>query len=278
MELAQQYGVATVVVANSRHAGPMSAYTARAAAQDCIAVAMTSTPPAMRMHNGTRPFLGTNPIAVGAPRPEGGPFSLDMATTAMANGKLAITAAADKPIPAGVMHRPDGSELTDAAEFRETGNELIETVGIDPPGPTASHKGFGLAAVVEVLTNVLTGQQSARENLLEPTASSRSGAPPSSGDKEARTVDGTATQWGQWFMVMKADGAIPSEEFAEGIGRFSAKARAVRSRAACCSLFDPSCVPHTQQQAALATPDGDALGAGAAAPRGSGRAHAPRRH
>ena len=67
-----------------------------------------------------------------------------------------ITAAADNPIPAGVMHRNDGSELTDAAEFRETGNELIETVGIDPPGPTASHKGFGLAAVVEVLTNVLT--------------------------------------------------------------------------------------------------------------------------
>ena len=98
VELAQQYGVATVVVANSRHAGPMSAYTARAAAQDCIAVAMTSTPPAMRMHNGTRPFLGTNPIAVGAPRPAGGHFSLDMATTAMANGKLAITAAADKPM------------------------------------------------------------------------------------------------------------------------------------------------------------------------------------
>ena len=64
VELARKYGVATVAVKNSRHAGPMAAYTTRAAAQGCIAMAMTSVPPAMRSFNGSRPFFGTNPIAV----------------------------------------------------------------------------------------------------------------------------------------------------------------------------------------------------------------------
>eukprot|EP01050_Picozoa_sp_SAG11_P026900 SAG11_NODE_6611_length_1279_cov_1.394915_2_plen_162_part_00 len=49
VELAEKFGVATVVVTNSRHAGPMSAYTLRAAKRGCIAMAMTNTPPAMRM-------------------------------------------------------------------------------------------------------------------------------------------------------------------------------------------------------------------------------------
>lgn len=64
VDLARTYGVATVAVKNSRHAGPMAAYTTRAAAKGCIAMAMTSVPPAMRTFNGTRPFFGTNPIAV----------------------------------------------------------------------------------------------------------------------------------------------------------------------------------------------------------------------
>ena len=64
VELAREYGVAVVAVHNSRHAGPMAAYTTRAAAQGCVAMAMTSVPPAMRSYNGTRPFFGTNPIAV----------------------------------------------------------------------------------------------------------------------------------------------------------------------------------------------------------------------
>ena len=38
IELAKKYGVATVAVKNSRHAGPMAAYTHRAAAQGFIAI------------------------------------------------------------------------------------------------------------------------------------------------------------------------------------------------------------------------------------------------
>ena len=72
------------------------------------------------------------------------PLSLDMATTAMANGKLGLLASAGEAIPRGVMHKADGrTPLTDPAEFMADGAALVESVGIEPPGPVAEHKGFG---------------------------------------------------------------------------------------------------------------------------------------
>jgi (2R)-3-sulfolactate dehydrogenase (NADP+) len=105
--------VAVVSVKNSRHAGPMAAYTTRAAAQGCLAIATTNTPPAMRPPGGGRPVFGTNPIAVAAPRDGDSPFSLDMATTAMANGKIAAAAAAGLPLPDGALQGFAGEPVTD---------------------------------------------------------------------------------------------------------------------------------------------------------------------
>ena len=101
------------------------------------------------------------------PRPPGqGPFSLDMATTAMANGKLGLLASAGEPIPRGVMHKEDGSTpLTEPHDFMANGPALVESVGIEPAGPIAAHKGFGLAAMVEILCAVLPGQKLTRDNV-----------------------------------------------------------------------------------------------------------------
>jgi len=66
---------------------------------------------------------------------------------------------------AGIIHRADGSDVTDPQEFIENRSLFTEEIGIDPPGPAAAHKGFGLAAVVETLCAVLTGQKTGRENL-----------------------------------------------------------------------------------------------------------------
>ena len=73
------------------------------------------------------------------------PFSYDGATTAMANGKLSTTAQSGKPLPVGIIHRTDGSDVTDPVEFMENRSLFTEEIGIDPPGPAAAHKGFGLA-------------------------------------------------------------------------------------------------------------------------------------
>ena len=225
VQLAEKFGVATVAVINSRHAGPMSAYTTRAAERGCMAMAMTNTPPAMRMLNGVRPFFGTNPIAFAAPRPHSqGPFSLDMATTAMANGKLGLLASAGKPIPGGVMHKEDGSTpLTEPHDFMTNGPALVESVGIEPAGPIAAHKGFGLAAMVEILCAVLPGQKLTRENVGDSLVKPSHLPGEAAHDKEPDTPVGAPRQrdgaeWGQWFLVLKVDSVISQAAFVEGMG------------------------------------------------------------
>ena len=195
----------------------MACYTTRAARAGCIAIAMTSVPPAMRTYNGTRPFFGTNPIAVAALRAgAASPFSLDMATTAMANGKLTRTAQSGRPLPAGVVHRADGSSITDPAEFLADRATFTEAIGIDPPGPAAAHKGFGLAAAVEVFCAVLAGQKLGRENL---------GPDPTKRDDEA-----AAAEWAQWFMVMATDPVQTQEDFEQQLGRLTAAIHAEPAR------------------------------------------------
>ena len=65
VEMARTYGVAAVAGKKSRHAGPMAAYTTRAAAQGCIAMAMTSVPPAMRSRqHSQRPQLPSRCVSL----------------------------------------------------------------------------------------------------------------------------------------------------------------------------------------------------------------------
>ena len=75
----------------------------------------------------------------------------------------------------------------------------------DPPGPAAKHKGFGLAAVVEMLCAVLTGQKVGRENL---------------GDDPTRRDDSEAN-WAQWFLVMQTDAVTSEDEFKGNLGRMT---------------------------------------------------------
>lgn len=55
---------------------------------DCIGISMTNTSPLASPTRSKEAALGTNPISVGAPAEKGDGFVLDMATTAVAVGKV----------------------------------------------------------------------------------------------------------------------------------------------------------------------------------------------
>jgi L-2-hydroxycarboxylate dehydrogenase (NAD+) len=100
---------------------------------------------------------GTNPIAFGAPVHNDHPFLLDIATTAVAGGKLEIAQRQGKPIPPGWAVAADGSDTDDPAILRKGG-------ALQPLGSyveTSSHKGYGLGIMVDVLAGVLPGMGSA---------------------------------------------------------------------------------------------------------------------
>jgi LDH2 family malate/lactate/ureidoglycolate dehydrogenase len=102
---------------------------------------------------GADPVFGTNPISVAAPAGRNKPFNLDMATTTVAVGKLKLKWLNHKPLPAGWAVDEQGQPLTDAARAFKLKN-------ITPLGGTrelGSHKGYGLAAVVNMLSATLSG-------------------------------------------------------------------------------------------------------------------------
>lgn len=97
--------------------------------------------------------LGTNPISFAAPADKNDSFVLDMATTAVAVGKIEIQRRKGVDVPLGWAHDTKGELTTDA-------NIAFESGCLAPLGGseiTSGFKGYGLGAMVEVLCGVLAG-------------------------------------------------------------------------------------------------------------------------
>jgi LDH2 family malate/lactate/ureidoglycolate dehydrogenase len=99
---------------------------------------------------GREARLGTNPISIAVPSDLEAPFYLDMATSAVAAGKIMLAVTRGEQIPQGWIIDAEGRHTTDPREYRKGGALL-------PLGGTEGYKGSGLAAMVEVLCGLLTG-------------------------------------------------------------------------------------------------------------------------
>jgi LDH2 family malate/lactate/ureidoglycolate dehydrogenase len=106
-----------------------------------------SDPPfVMSAHPGAVPALHTNPLAIGVPA-HGHPFMLDMATSVVAEGKVHVAMERGQALAEGAVGSSDGRASGDPADFVSGGCLL----------PVGGHKGFGLSALIEVLTVGLSG-------------------------------------------------------------------------------------------------------------------------
>jgi LDH2 family malate/lactate/ureidoglycolate dehydrogenase len=103
------------------------------------------------------PFLGTNPLAIAAPAGSGSITpSLDIATSVVAQGRVAAAARAGTAIPEGWAIGLDGAMTTDPAEALQ--NSVL---------PMGGHKGYGLAFMIEVLSGCLAGARISAEMIEE---------------------------------------------------------------------------------------------------------------
>lgn len=147
-------GVAAVAVRNSGHFGAAGAYAAMASAAGMIGIVTTSTPtPSVVPTFGRDALLGTNPIALAAPAAQRPPFLLDMATSAASLGKLVERWRSGRPIPSGWALDARGRSTTNGRVAAE-GRRLTPLGGDYEHG---GHKGYGLAAAVEILSSVVPG-------------------------------------------------------------------------------------------------------------------------
>lgn len=154
IEKARAFGIGAVGVRHSNHFGAAGVYALRAAAAGMIgfvtsAVHLPSIVPVF----GRVPRMGTNPIACAAPGAEGAPFLLDIATSTIAIGKLKLAAREGRTLPDGWAVDRDGKPQNDPeAALRD---RMMTPLG----GSRAmgGHKGYGLAAMVEILSTLLPG-------------------------------------------------------------------------------------------------------------------------
>jgi len=153
-------GVAVVSVVNSHHFGAAGCYSKIAADRGVIGMVTSATRGVTMVPTfGAEPVMGTNPIAFAAPARRNPPFSLDMATTTVAAGKVKVYKLNHKPLPSGWVVDGDGKPITDEGDAFGYVFDKAEG-GITPLGGTrdaGSHKGYGLAVMVHILAGTLSG-------------------------------------------------------------------------------------------------------------------------
>lgn len=97
--------------------------------------------------------LGTNPISFAAPADNNDSFVLDMATTAVAVGKIEIQRRKGEPLPLGWAYDTKGNLTTDADLAFSSG--CLAPIGGNEL--TCGYKGYGLGGMVEILCGILSG-------------------------------------------------------------------------------------------------------------------------
>src|SRR6185436_17467010 len=104
IEKARKSNVAATTILRQSHVGRVAAYPLMAAKEGMIAM-MTAdsgrSPKAVAPFGGREPRLGTNPICIAMPSNLDGPFYLDMATSAVAAGKISLAVTRSEQIPKG---------------------------------------------------------------------------------------------------------------------------------------------------------------------------------
>jgi LDH2 family malate/lactate/ureidoglycolate dehydrogenase len=150
---AKQSGISMVAVRNSRHYGMSAYYAMLALPHDMIGIAMTNASRQVVPTFGRDARFGTNPMCFAVPADKELPFVLDMATTTAAAGKLELAARQGKPIPTG-WALDEQAQATLNPRMAQKARRLLPLGGSREGG---SHKGYGLAILVEILCGALTG-------------------------------------------------------------------------------------------------------------------------
>lgn len=194
IRLARDHGVAIVVAREATHFGAAARWTLRISSAGFIGVAMCDAGPQVAPWQGRERRIGTNPISVSVPHPEGRGWLLDMATTSVALGKIEQEQLkGHAEIPSGWALDAAGRPTTDLAAA--LGGLLM---------PLGGYKGSGLGLMVEILCGVLSGGAMAR-------------------DIRGIRLHGRHSRVNHMFLAIDVSRFLPLQEFYARMGRLVAE-------------------------------------------------------
>jgi ureidoglycolate dehydrogenase (NAD+) len=222
---AKAAGIGYVGVRNSCHFGAAGCYAVMAASEGMIGIAMANDVPSMTVPGASSPVLGTNPIAFAVPTGEKHPILLDIATSAVAGGKVFAAATLGKPIPTGWIVDAEGQPTTNPKIFPNAAALL----------PMAGHKGYGLALLIETLSAILTGASIAGHVLSW------------SFDEASRPTDHGAA-----FLALDVNAFMPREIFEQRVQRTLVEIRAAPKAKRVERIYVPGEMEWERRERALA--------------------------
>ncbi len=161
IEKAKACGMAGGAIRNSTHYGIAGYWATMASDAGFIGLTGTNARPSIAPTFGVENMMGTNPLTFALPTDEDFPFCIDCATSIVQRGKIEYYARQGKPTPAGMVVAHDGSTKTDSEEILRAlvaGEAALAPLG-GVGEELAGYKGYGYAAVVEILSAALSGGQ-----------------------------------------------------------------------------------------------------------------------
>lgn len=147
MKKARNVGVAYVGLRNVGHIGAAGYFASLAAQHGFIAMITGNDLPSVAAPGSRTAVLGSNPLAYAVPVPEGDTIFLDIATAAVAGGKVYAAVTRGERIPDTWLIGPDGRPTSDGSLYPQHASLA----------PMAGHKGYGLGLWCEILSGVLPG-------------------------------------------------------------------------------------------------------------------------
>jgi uncharacterized oxidoreductase len=151
IERARQHGVCVLALRRAHHLCRIGQFAEQAVASGLVSLHFTNViaRSLVAPYGGADARFGTNPVAVGIPVPGEPPFILDMATSAVAQGKVRVAYNQGRSIPQGWLLDDQGRPTTDPKFAMVPPLGALNAFGL--------HKGYGLALVCELLGGALTG-------------------------------------------------------------------------------------------------------------------------
>jgi L-2-hydroxycarboxylate dehydrogenase (NAD+) len=213
MEKAEKVGSGWVSVRNSNHFGIAGYHAMLALEKDMIGWTMTNAAPLVTPTFSLDKLLGTNPIAVAVPAGEEPAFVADFASTAVAYGKFEILQRKGLPAPVGWAQDADGNSTTDSNAVKSGGGLL--PLGTDREH--GSHKGYGLGAIVDIFSGVLSG------------ANFGPWVPPFATAGFMSAGQGVGLGTGHFVGAMRVDGFRPADEFKADMDKWIRAFRGARA-------------------------------------------------
>lgn len=147
LDKARRVGIAYVGLRNTGHIGAAGYYATLAARAGFLAMVTGNDMPSVAAPGSRQAVFGSNPIAYGVPTGDDYPVLLDMATAAVAGGKVYAAHTRGEPIPDTWLIGPDGRPTTDGSLYPQHASLA----------PMAAHKGYGLGLWAEFLSAILPG-------------------------------------------------------------------------------------------------------------------------